>query len=94
MRVASWGKRGFLLKPLSFPSEVKEFLINNPFVFIEKSNLNSAVFIDESKQYSNDDFESFEKKYRFHGFKKHNIYSIDMSNGRTKIQRKTHDIIE
>jgi hypothetical protein len=54
---------GFIVKVPRVTAGSKNFLINNPFVYISNEKLYGAVFIDSDKQYSEKDFKHLQKKY-------------------------------
>jgi len=64
----------FLIKPLSRKDGVKSFLLNNPFIFYQKRQLNGAVFVENNKAISMEQFKKIYKNYFLPGMHKIYIY--------------------
>jgi hypothetical protein len=45
-------KIGFLIKPLMKTAGVKEFLLNNPFIFMDKMKVKGAIFVESNQSIS------------------------------------------
>ena len=73
-------KKGFLVKPLSVTAGLKEFLLNNPFIYMDKCGFNSAVFIENPEALSKKDMEKLYKDYYLTGVSKLFIYCFGGNN--------------
>jgi hypothetical protein len=66
----------FLIKPFSREEGVKSFLLNNPFIFYKKRQLNGAVFVENNKAISMEQFKKIYKNYFSSGMHKIYIYRL------------------
>jgi hypothetical protein len=82
------GDLGFLIKPLNKTDGVKNFLLNNPFIFYKKGKLNGAVFIENKETISTKQFEKIYKKYFLSGMNRLFIYRF-----RDSDCRATNDLV-
>jgi hypothetical protein len=57
----------FLLKAIKITEGSKAFLVNNPFIYINKGEFNCAVFLDESASSNKNILEVINKNYNYHG---------------------------
>ena len=73
--------QGLFVKPLLSSPGVKEFFINNPFIFQEKDCLNVALFIEENQLLGDKEFSRILKKYFLPGISKIFIYLFGESAG-------------
>lgn len=76
LQVTDSSEMGFLLKPLTKSTHVKEFFLRNPFIHVENSKFYGAVFIDSNKPYTKEDFEKIYKTYYLQGLTRLNIYAF------------------
>jgi len=60
-----WTEKVFLMKIGHKTCGLKNFLINNPFIFIKENKLNAAIFIDDNQAPSK---ESLRRIYKYHNF--------------------------
>ena len=66
----------YLLKPLKITDESKSFLINNPFIFIEKRKFNCAVMMNEQISIDVDIAEDLKHKYYYPGINLIKVFSF------------------
>jgi hypothetical protein len=57
----------FCFKILNFTEGTKSFLINNPFIYIDKYQLKGLVFLGEDRPINFNDLEELFKKYKIEG---------------------------
>jgi len=69
-----WTEKVFLMKIGGETCEVNNFLINNPFVYVEKNNLNAAIFIDDNQANTKERLDRIYKYHNFSGISKICIY--------------------
>ncbi len=74
----------FLIKPLSKTAAVKGFFLNNPFIYVHKNRLNSAVFVEAAQSFSEKDFQKFYKDYYLNGISKLFIYRFEQGHSRSR----------
>ena len=75
---------GFLMKPLLRTTGVKGFLLNNPFLFMDKKRLNGAIFVEIDEPLSEKDFGKIYKDYSLTGMNK--LYVYRFGDGNSKVQ--------
>ncbi len=63
-------KDGYLIKPLTSTFNTKEFLSNNPFVFLDRGKLTGAIFLDREKLNSNINIMKVYNHYYYVGLEK------------------------
>lgn len=71
-----WAEKVFLIRPLDNTRSLREFLINNPFVFIKNNKLNAAIFINETNTLSGENPPKKQKLYYFRGLTKLHFYKF------------------
>lgn len=74
LKIASSTKKGFLVKPLSNTNGIKRFFSRNPFIYGDKDQFNSAIFLESNQLCSEKDFEQFYKKFCFKGLHQFVVY--------------------
>ena len=74
----------FLLEPLSKTPGLKAFLINNPFIFIDKRKINGAIFVDSHHSFSEEELEKMYNEYYFDGMSNIYIYEFGKNTDRTE----------
>jgi hypothetical protein len=87
VKIVGSSKMGFILKPLSMSAAIRGFLSNNPFVHIDERGFNGAVFIENDRPLSEEDFMRIYKEYYSPGMVKLFIYRIG------KVDKKTEDVV-
>jgi hypothetical protein len=80
LKIVGTFKKGFLVTPLSKTKGLKEFLLNNPFIYMDKCGFNSAVFIENPEALSKKDMEKLYKDYYLTGVSKLFIYRFGEGN--------------
>lgn len=75
--------KGFLFKLLSETKGVKGFLLNNPFIYEDKTGLNGAIFTDNERSLSLRDFKKISNDFYFEGLSKLVIYNFSDNNSKT-----------
>jgi len=75
-RIVGTSKNGFALKVISCSEAVKVFLHQNPFIFESRGSLHGAIFMDEEKALTPEDFEKIDKQHFHDGLSKLFIYSL------------------
>jgi len=84
-RISKSDKRGFFIKPLSKTEGVKGFLLNNPFIYKDKTELNGAIFVAGDHTLSEEDFAKIYKNYYYiEGLSKLVIYPLEEANSRLR----------
>jgi hypothetical protein len=63
-------KDGYLIRPLTSAFNTKEFLSNNPFIFLDRGKLTGAIFLDREKLNSNNDIMKVYNHYYYMGMEK------------------------
>jgi hypothetical protein len=66
----------FLLRILSITHGVKEFLMNNPFIFVDNRRFNGAYFVAGDESTSENEIKSTLKKYQVKGMDKFFIFRL------------------
>ncbi len=74
----------FFVEPLTNTPGLKAFFINNPFIFMDKSKISGAVFVDSAHSFSQKELEKTSKKYYFNGMSKLSIYQFGENSARTQ----------
>ena len=74
LKIISADKIGFMIEPLSQTDGLCGFLLNNPFIFLEKQNFNGAIFVNNEHSFTGKDFERIYKDYYLPGMSHLNIY--------------------
>ncbi len=85
LKIVGTFKKGFLIKPLSKTSGLKEFLLNNPFIYMDKEGFNSAVFVEDNQSLSKSDIEKLYKDYYLNGISKLFIYRFGEDNSKRQV---------
>ncbi len=75
------GKKGFVFKYLNYSNSLKNFYINNPFIYKRGRQLMCAFFIDGDKQFSSEDFDKFQKHYVINGISDLMCFQFNNSKG-------------
>lgn len=76
LKIIDTSKKYFLIKSLSKNGGIKSFFLNNPFIFINETSFNGAVFIDSDQSFSATDLEKIYKNYYLNGINKLFIYKF------------------
>ena len=87
MQIIGTSNKVFALKPLSTSAGVKGFLLNNPFLYMDETGFNGAVFIDNDQSLSEGDFERIYKDYYLPGMSRLFIYRFG------KVDNKTQEMV-
>ena len=66
----------FFVEPLTNTPGLKAFLINNPFIFIDKGKINGAVFVGSDYSFSQQTLKKMYKNYYFDGMSRLFIYQF------------------
>ena len=74
LQVMGSPRKGFLVKPLSNSAGTKGFFLRNPFIYLNKSKLIGAVFVENDQLSSEKDFEKIYKDFYIKGLSRLNIY--------------------
>jgi len=74
----------FFVEPLTNTPGLKAFLINNPFIFIDKRRISGAVFVDSDYSFSQEELEKTYEEYYFNGMSKLSIYQFGENSDRTQ----------
>ena len=74
MRLVDKSKKGFLIKPLSSSTALKEFFLKNPFIHVDQGKLYGAIFIDNEEVCLNGNLEKLVKHYSIQGISGLTIY--------------------
>ncbi len=74
MKVVSSSDTSFLLGVSSLTEGVKGFLSNNPFVYIDKTGLNAAIFLEPGKMSLHDEVRHAFRSYYTEGVSKIVLY--------------------
>ena len=74
MQIYEKSNMGFLIRLISKIDGVKGFLINNPFVYMDKINFKSAIFMKDDQLLSREDIGQIYKNYCIKGISKLFIY--------------------
>ncbi|MFC1907820.1 hypothetical protein ACFLWT_00230 [Chloroflexota bacterium] len=72
---------GFLIKPLLKTAGVKGFFLNNPFIYMDKTRLNGAIFMESDQSISEKDYGRICKDYYLTGINKLVIYRFGEGDG-------------
>lgn len=73
-KISNKNKTGFFVKPLSKTDGVKNFFLNNPFVYEDKKELCGAIFVTNDCPFDKEDFAKICKEYYINGLSKLVIY--------------------
>jgi len=84
IRIIKSPEAGIFIKPLVQTGGVKGFFLNNPFIYLDKENLKAALFIEEGKILSKEDFEKIYKDYSLKGLSKLMVYRFGENFGKCK----------
>jgi hypothetical protein len=76
LRIDGKHETGFLISLLSSTSGSRAFLVNNPFICIEKKKINGAVFVDTPQSFSQIDLTTIRKKYYMNGMDELYVYKF------------------
>jgi hypothetical protein len=82
LQITGGSKMGFLINPLDNTKPVREFFINNPFIYRDKKKFFIALFLDNENQFSPDDYEQIHKAYYMKGVSKLVINCIGKEGGK------------
>ena len=63
MQITGSSKMDFLICPLDITAGTKGLFIKNPFICMDNEEYNSAIFEENDKSFSKEDFEQFYKDY-------------------------------
>ena len=74
-------EKGFLIRPLSKTTGMKGFLLNNPFIYVDKMRLNGAVFVDADQSLSKEDCSKIYHDYFQKGMAKLVVYRFGQNGG-------------
>ena len=80
IQVANPPKQTFLIRIESVSSKLKAFLLNNPFIHVEKDSLQAAVFIDNAELPTGPEIQRLRKDYFLNGLSGLNLYSFGHEN--------------
>ncbi len=69
----------YYVKPLANTPGLRAFLVNNPFVFIDKGSINAAVFVDCEHGFCQEEVARIYQDYYFEGMSKLYIYQFGNS---------------
>jgi len=72
----------YYVEPLTNTPGLKAFLINNPFIFIDKRKINGAIFVDSGHSFSQEELEEMYKEYYFDGMSNLYIYEFGKNTDR------------
>lgn len=75
---------GFVVRPLSMSPAVKGFFCNNPFIYLDGTELNGAIFVDEDEQLSTDFFTKTSRRYHLNGLAKLVVFRFGKDDGKTQ----------
>ena len=78
-KIAHHTKSGFIIKMLKETEGGKAFFLNNPFIFEDATGFKGAIFVDENKHLSEEDYENYNKQYYQQGISKLIIYKFGAS---------------
>jgi len=71
-----WVDGAYYVEPLANTSSLRAFLINNPFIFIDKRKINGAIFVDSHHSFSEEELEKMYNEYYFDGMSNLCIYEF------------------
>jgi len=74
LQIIDTHQMGFLIKPLSKTVGAKGFFLNNPFIYMDKTRVNGAIFVESNQSFSKEDFRKMYKSYYLPGISKLFIY--------------------
>jgi hypothetical protein len=83
-KIVGTSKMGFLIKPLSKTVAVKGFLLNNPFIYVDKMKPNGAIFAEAAQSFSEKDFQKLYKDYYLNGMSKLFIYRFEQGHSKSR----------
>lgn len=69
----------YYVEPLANTPGLRAFLVNNPFVFIDKGRINAAVFVDCERGFCQEEVARIYQDYYFEGMSKLCIYQFGNS---------------
>jgi len=84
IKITKTNEKGFLMKPLLKTEGVKGFLLNNPFIYMDKKRLNGAIFVETDQSLSKEDFRKIYKDYYLAGIS--NLFIYRFGEGDSKMQ--------
>jgi len=76
INISNTSEPGFMIKPLDKTDGVKSFLLNNPFIIKKKRKLNGAVFVEDYKIISMNQFKKIYKNYFLPGMNRLYVYGF------------------
>jgi hypothetical protein len=79
--IGATGGKGFLIRPISQTAGLKGFLLNNPFVFIDKNGLKGAIFVGADQSLAAEILKKAYRDYYLEGVSKLSIYQFTQNNG-------------
>jgi len=71
-----WNSGIFFVEPLTKSPGLKAFLINNPFIFVDKGEINGAIFANSHYSFSQQTLEKIYENYHFDGMSQLFIYQF------------------
>jgi len=71
-----WQSGIFFVQPLTNTPGLKAFLVNNPFIFVDKGKINGAMFVDSDHSFSREELEKIYNEYYFDGMSQLLIYQF------------------
>lgn len=74
----------YYVKPLVNTPGLRAFLVNNPFIFIDKGKINAAVFVDCDRGFCQEALARIYKGHYFDGISKFYIYQFGENTDRTE----------
>jgi hypothetical protein len=80
LRIIRTMREGFLIRPVSQTAGLYGFLLNNPFVFIDKNRLKGAIFIGADQSLTVDIFKKASRDYYLEGISKLSFYRFTQDN--------------
>lgn len=83
-KISSRKEMGFLIKMLSETDGVKGFLLNNPFIYEDKTGLNGAIFWEGDQSLLKTDFAEIYRKYYIKGLSNLMVYKFGEANRNMK----------
>jgi hypothetical protein len=76
MQLTSASDIGFFIMPLDNSVGIKGFLMNNPFIYMDKGKFNGAVFVEKDQLMTREDIEQIHKDYYMGGISRVSIYQF------------------
>ena len=76
MKIVNATLMGMIFRPLVKTDGLKNFLINNPFICLRNKEFYGAIFIEEDRLLTDEDFTEFYKMYYLEGLSRMLIYQF------------------